>query len=147
PVTTFGNESENISLIIKDIYAELFTSKWEEYKGHKKLTEELEKFLVKNRELDFQLKISNQTNHQLNERLTMANQRLEGLEKREKSRLKYLTCTYCKEVFETEAALRGHKEGVNVIQRMLIKRIICRKMGMGEVSIIRYINLIYFIKI
>jgi len=23
--------------------------------------------------------------------------------------LKYVTCTYCKEVFETEAALRGHK--------------------------------------
>ena len=98
-----------IIAFVNYIYAELFTSKWEEYKGHKKLKEKLEKYLEENKVIGNQLEQTNQTNQLLQNQLKEANQRLEGLEKREKARLKYLTCNYCKDVFETEAALRGHK--------------------------------------
>ena len=98
-----------IIAFVNFIYAELFTSKWEEYKGHKKLKEELEKYLTENKIISNKLEQSDQFKRQLQNQLQLANQRLLGFEKREKARLKYVTCTYCQEVFETEAALRGHK--------------------------------------
>ncbi|MFW5700827.1 MAG: C2H2-type zinc finger protein, partial [Cyclobacteriaceae bacterium] len=98
-----------IIAFVNYIYAELFTLKWEEYKGIQKLKEELSLYINESRELKTNLQVSNQSNQQMKEQLAEANKKLESLERRERARLKYLTCTYCKEVFETEAALRGHK--------------------------------------
>jgi len=49
-----------IIAFINYIYAELFTLKWEEYKGHKKMKEALDKYMKESRELVNKMQVSNQ---------------------------------------------------------------------------------------